>query len=580
MDNTTVLVSSESVQAVNQGQTIGLVLTAVALLIVIILGSIAVVFLYLKLKQHEADILRLQNPENPATELRTSDGNSHSDSAIEMGSIERGSDSYPVDETRSRSRSSWKPKFSVKIGQEKANVYGCTPQTSQLIGAVQDYYKATTGVVVAPETVSMLDKDENTRDRRSNVFTGDWKTGRTTSMLLDNQGELSETNITNNKALFVHKTIDGSGGNLEVSGVTLVIPKGALSHSTLITLGVVWEEKFYPSLSKKQSLLSPIVLCQPCGLNFNVPATLTFPHCAQNVNDDWRITVLKRGGYLGDSTDWVLANFNDFNELNITGSEVILKLNHFTLYTCVGESKENKTAAKSVHLVAFTSPPAAGKLFKPRIYCVNNYKTELQDVESMVKKMAPGARISETSDLLVHDTEEDLVVNLAELSPKDRWNLQGNKSEVLSFELVWHCLSPHVTFLMRPRDARVRQIYCDFSCYQRGRENLPSSLKIAEERTKSLSPLASCTECPEQELINEVVILLDPENECGDWRDLAEKLGCDLARIKWLGTQDSPTKVLIDAWLEENRNFSELAEKMIEINRLDVADEIRKRFTK
>ena len=94
------------------------------------------------------------------------------------------------------------------------------------------------------------------------------------------------------------------------------------------------------------------------------------------------------------------------------------------------------------------------------------------------------------------------------------------------------------------------------------------------------SPLTACTEYPEQELINEIIIHLDPETvgDSGDWRNMAEKLGCDLARIKWLGTQSSPTRLLIDMWLEDNHDLSELSQIMEDINRPDVATEISKRF--
>ena len=94
------------------------------------------------------------------------------------------------------------------------------------------------------------------------------------------------------------------------------------------------------------------------------------------------------------------------------------------------------------------------------------------------------------------------------------------------------------------------------------------------------SPLTACTEYPEQELINEIIIHLDPEKvgDAGDWRDLAEKLGCDLARIKWLGTQSSPTRLLIDMWLDEGHDLSELSQTMKDINRPDVATEIDKRL--
>jgi hypothetical protein len=53
---------------------------------------------------------------------------------------------------------------------------------------------------------------------------------------------------------------------------------------------------------------------------------------------------------------------------------------------------------------------------------------------------------------------------------------------------------------------------------------------------------------------------------------------CSLARIRWLGTQSSPTRILIDKWLEEGKTFKELEQMMIDIHREDAAEEIKKRL--
>ena len=46
----------------------------------------------------------------------------------------------------------------------------------------------------------------------------------------------------------------------------------------------------------------------------------------------------------------------------------------------------------------------------------------------MIEKMSPGAKVSETSDLIIHDTEQDIAVKLDKISP--RWSLQGERAEV------------------------------------------------------------------------------------------------------------------------------------------------------
>lgn len=366
---------------------VALVLIGVVLMIAICLGVTAIYLIYRKLKQHEKDILRLQDVENTVLSMKTvqskewQNTDRHGDSAFEMASIDHDSDSDSINTGASWSRD--KPysgsHMSVKIRQEKTNVYGHIRYTSQVIMAAQNYYKSVenTDDVVPPECVQVFDKHNKNPNRASNVFTNDWRQGKTTSMLLDGFETPVDTNLTNNKAMFIHKTVNEIGGKLKFSGITLSIPKGALNNKTLITLGIVWEERFYPPLGRK-SLLSPIILCQPSGLKFNIPVTLTFPHCAENVLEDWNITIMKRENNLNDTTRWTEIGFNVFSERDIAANTVSVKLDHFTLYTCVGESRDDRVAAKAVHLVSFVSQLTPGSLFKPRIYCLNNYREELQ----------------------------------------------------------------------------------------------------------------------------------------------------------------------------------------------------------
>ena len=96
--------------------------------------------------------------------------------------------------------------------------------------------------------------------------------------------------------------------------------------------------------------------------------------------------------------------------------------------------------------------------------------------------MVPGSRVAETSDLIVHDNDQDIVVKLDKISEK--WKLKGDNQEILSFEQVWHAMTPHVTFLLKPQDSVVSEVYCDFTCYQKQRENAKARLKIAEEKAK------------------------------------------------------------------------------------------------
>jgi hypothetical protein len=95
------------------------------------------------------------------------------------------------------------------------------------------------------------------------------------------------------EGIFVHKTLTKYGGVLELLGIKLFVPSGALTEDTLITLGVTWRFSVYPKLSKSSAMLSPVVVCQP-SIVFIKPVHLSFPHCAINHERDWTFTLFHR----------------------------------------------------------------------------------------------------------------------------------------------------------------------------------------------------------------------------------------------------------------------------------------------
>ena len=101
-------------------------------------------------------------------------------------------------------------------------------------------------------------------------------------------------------------------------------------------------------------------------------------------------------------------------------------------------------------------------------------------------------------------------------------------------------------------------------------------------QSPSTSPLNSVKDDPVEDLTRELIILLDPQNDtcsdAGDWMSLAEKMGCGITRIRWLGTQTSKTRLLVEKWLEEKRTFTELRDILRAINRPDAAVEVEKRL--
>lgn len=563
------------------GLLAGIIFLVVVLVAVIILGVIAFCWIVGKLRQHEKDILRLKDLENGTVARVHKPRDRVADSAIELNDI----DPNMVDRGRRplsqvseiSNRSKVRARMTLFIQKEQTNVYGHLPPLDQVLMTAQHYYKTNTksNVDIPVESVKIVDKDSNKRSAISRVLTEDWKEGVPTSILFQGNANSFDEIFSQNKGVFVHKNVGPTGGHLKISGVDLVIPPNALEEDRLISLGVIWDEKFTPPLSQKQSMLSPVILCQPNGLKFKTPVRLTFPHAAFKVTSDWIPKILKREGALNENRDWIPITLADYEERNVNDRHISLKLNHFTLYTCIGESKPGKMAAKHVQIVAFAGNMQRASFFKPRIYCLNKYEDEIKEVEKILGKIDPSSKISETTGLFIHDNGQDVLVEMAKLA--DDWNLAGDRTEVLPFEQVWHALHPHCTFIMKPKKSTVSEIYCEIHAYQNGADNQAAKLKIAEQMSLPQSPLSSTGGDPHDNLIKELIILLDPQSEVNsDWRNLAEKMDCGLTRIRWLGTQSSPTQVLLEKWLEDGKTFKELENVMKEIHREDAAEEIRK----
>ncbi|XP_074596515.1 tight junction protein 1-like isoform X2 [Brevipalpus obovatus] len=98
---------------------------------------------------------------------------------------------------------------------------------------------------------------------------------------------------------------DHQGGQLvsETSGVSLVIPEGAIPEGTKqeIFFKVCDNSSVFPPLDheKNETLLSPIVMCGPHGVKFKVPVELRLPHCGSVDGGDGASFALK----LGDTPD-------------------------------------------------------------------------------------------------------------------------------------------------------------------------------------------------------------------------------------------------------------------------------------
>ena len=88
--------------------------------------------------------------------------------------------------------------------------------------------------------------------------------------------------------------IDHHGGEIILpgTGIKLVIPEGAIDvgKTEVVYVALLGNPDYRPSLDNDdETLLTPVVMCGPHGLEFKKNALLILPHCVA-VSDEWEGT--------------------------------------------------------------------------------------------------------------------------------------------------------------------------------------------------------------------------------------------------------------------------------------------------
>uniref|UniRef100_A0A674EPR6 Zona occludens protein 1 n=1 Tax=Salmo trutta TaxID=8032 RepID=A0A674EPR6_SALTR len=92
------------------------------------------------------------------------------------------------------------------------------------------------------------------------------------------------------------------------TGVSIIIPQGAIPDSVEqeIYFKVCRDNSILPPLDKEkgETLLSPLVMCGPHGLQFLKPVELRLPHCASMTPDGWSFALKSSDSSSGDPKTW------------------------------------------------------------------------------------------------------------------------------------------------------------------------------------------------------------------------------------------------------------------------------------
>jgi tetratricopeptide (TPR) repeat protein len=133
--------------------------------------------------------------------------------------------------------------------------------------------------------------------------------------------------------------IGQDGGECHASNVTLTVPSGAVSTSTVFSIDIHLNSKFFPPIRNQEKLiLSPLISLSPSGIEFNKPVMLSLPILGLTSQNDWKLELMMSDSPRDENPEnWYKAlEFNTKTQVVLKPSLIqfdaetgILFLNHF-----------------------------------------------------------------------------------------------------------------------------------------------------------------------------------------------------------------------------------------------------------
>ncbi|XP_067130585.1 tight junction protein ZO-1-like isoform X2 [Centruroides vittatus] len=127
-----------------------------------------------------------------------------------------------------------------------------------------------------------------------------------------------------------------AGGKLtsDETGVSIMIPPGALPSPTEIYFKVCQDDNMLPPLDREkgETLLSPLVLCGPPGLKFGLPVELRLPHCVSIHPHNWSFALKSSDAPNGKPSEWQNISLDSKSEIDrsyIQDGYVSVLVDHF-----------------------------------------------------------------------------------------------------------------------------------------------------------------------------------------------------------------------------------------------------------
>jgi hypothetical protein len=413
---------------------------------------------------------------------------------------------------------------------------------------------------------------------------------------------------------FTFATVSHTGCKLSLPewGVSLLVPPGALDSGYMeeVFLAVMREGRDQPTLSDKQTMLSPVVLAGPPRLSFKKPVVLSFNHCASLQQSNWEIGVYHCDSMFSEGKDnsWVklitldqetaacpIYTHLDFNTCFILSDF----LSRFCL---VGQSKPNLSASKSYKIVIFGQLVTSKVDIALSVYFIEDTEGTLATLVKWKEKC--GAKLLENpKSFNLQDVGSDLCLKV--LNCGQGWTVKPRKGlQEITFKSLWSTFDSRMfyTLELEQKDPSIKVINLDFTVFQKCQKQSSqimkvqvdikvllypnshsdtsncSSLVTSSSGCSSLSPHSTAFKLPAQ-VRQALCSALDKEQESGvDWRSLA--LGLRLARnMTFYSRRQSPTDCILSLWEAQQTDqaaITDLLNIVRIIGKPDVASRLEK----
>lgn len=310
--------------------------------------------------------------------------------------------------------------------------------------------------------------------------------------------------VQNKEVVFIARRVSSKGDNLVLDkmGVSLCVPPGAIKDGELKTIVLVlnWDLSDNPNMTEKQALVSPVVYVGPHDLKLEKQCTLCFKHCSF---DTRQIKIMKSETELTESKEWnEYCNVEDDTGLCVlTPDECQLRIDTFTLYTCLQSPTDTEDCRKWLQVAAFSMPLKSNINHQQvRLYFLNKTPCALQWAIQNEAKFG-GQMMGPEKTYLFYGNAQDMFISLRYLS--EGWdNVDKEIEEHVPYINIWHGKCPHITMCYKkycyPRELTFKLFLYQYSLENEGGNFIAHT---TEDNNKYETPTGSRNVCGKHEIV-------------------------------------------------------------------------------